>query len=128
MKTWTVAAALLFVCTYGFAQTEQPAPSRKPCEDLKAEIAKKLDAKGVTSYTLDVVDKGKEGDGKGFDARDAHMNVHDWRNAEYNKKFEDGELYYAMANGKDRMPAYGKRNTPNEIWLMVDYIRSMRRK
>jgi hypothetical protein len=64
MKTWTVAAALLFVCTYGFAQTEQPAPSRKPCEDLKAEIAKKLDAKGVTSYTLDVVDKGKEGDGK----------------------------------------------------------------
>jgi len=64
MKTWTVAAALLFVCTYCFAQTEQPAPSRKPCEDLKAEIAKKLDAKGVTSYTLDVVDKGKEGDGK----------------------------------------------------------------
>jgi hypothetical protein len=64
MKTWTVAAALLFVCTYGFAQTQQSAPSRKPCEDLKAEIAKKLDAKGVTSYTLDVVDKGKEGDGK----------------------------------------------------------------
>ena len=64
MKTWTVAAALLFVCTYGFAQTEQPAPARKSCEDLKAEISKKLDAKGVTSYTLDVVDKGNEGDGK----------------------------------------------------------------
>jgi hypothetical protein len=64
MKTRTVAAALLFVCTCGFAQTEQPAPARKPCEDLKAEIAKKLDAKGVTSYTLDVVDKGKEGDAK----------------------------------------------------------------
>jgi len=64
MKTWTVAAALLFMCTYGFAQTEPAAPARKPCEDLKAEITKKLDAKGVTSYTLDVVDKGKEGDGK----------------------------------------------------------------
>ncbi len=64
MKTWTVAAALLFVCTYGFAQTEQAAPARKPCEDLKAEIAKKLDAKGVTAYTLDVVEKGKEGDAK----------------------------------------------------------------
>lgn len=58
MKTWTVSAALLFVCTYGFAQT---APAvRKPCEDLKAEIAKKLDAKNVVGYTLDVVDKGKE--------------------------------------------------------------------
>jgi mono/diheme cytochrome c family protein len=68
---------------------------------------------------------GKEGDGKGFDARDTHMNVHDWRNADYTKKFMDGELYNVMANGKDRMPAYGTRNTPNEIWLMVDYIRSM---
>ena len=64
MKTWTVAAALLFVSTYGIAQTEQTAPARKSCEDLKAEIAKKLDAKGVVGYTLDVVDKGKEGDGK----------------------------------------------------------------
>jgi Protein of unknown function (DUF1161) len=64
MKTWTVAAALLFVGTCGFAQTAETAPAaRKSCDDFKAEIAKKLDAKGVTSYTLDVVDKGKEGDG-----------------------------------------------------------------
>jgi len=67
MKTWTVAAALLFVGTFGFAQEAQTAPAapatpavRKPCEDLKAEIAKKLDAKGVVGYTLDAVDKGKE--------------------------------------------------------------------
>ncbi|MBI6924840.1 DUF1161 domain-containing protein [Pseudomonas putida] len=30
----------------------------KPCEELKAEIAAKLDAKGVQNYTLTVVDKG----------------------------------------------------------------------
>jgi hypothetical protein len=65
MKTWTVAAALLFVCAYGFAQTEQTVPAaRKSCEDLKAEITKKLDAKNVTGYSLDILDKGKEGDGK----------------------------------------------------------------
>ena len=66
MKTRTVAAALLFVCTYGSAQTGQTtAPTaRKPCEDLKAEITKKLEAKNVTAYTLDIVDKGKEGDAK----------------------------------------------------------------
>jgi hypothetical protein len=64
MKTWTVAAALLFVSTCVLAQTPSTAPARKPCDDLKAEISKKLDAKGVTSYTLDVVDKGKEGDAK----------------------------------------------------------------
>jgi hypothetical protein len=72
MKTWTVAAVLLFVGTFGFAQTAQTgqtapaAPAvRKPCEDLKAEIAKKLDAKGVVSYTLDIVDKGKEAESQG---------------------------------------------------------------
>ncbi len=29
----------------------------KPCEELKAEIAAKLDAKGVEGYTLEIVDK-----------------------------------------------------------------------
>jgi hypothetical protein len=72
MKTWTVAAALLFVGTFGLAQTAQTTPAtqtaptaRKPCEDLKAEIAKKLDAKGVVNYTLDIVDKGKEAESQG---------------------------------------------------------------
>ena len=67
MKMWTVAAALLFVGTVGFAQTDQTAPAALPhksCDDLKAEISKKLDAKGVVGYTLDAVDKGKEGDAK----------------------------------------------------------------
>jgi len=30
----------------------------KPCEELKAEIAAKLDAKGVKGYTLEIVNKG----------------------------------------------------------------------
>ncbi|MFJ3074873.1 MULTISPECIES: DUF1161 domain-containing protein [Pseudomonas] len=31
----------------------------KPCEDLKAELAAKLDAKGVKGYTLEIAEKGK---------------------------------------------------------------------
>jgi hypothetical protein len=65
MKMWTVAAALLFVSTCGLAQSAPAATAaRKSCDDLKAEISKKLDAKGVVGYTLDPVDKGKEGDAK----------------------------------------------------------------
>lgn len=67
---------------------------------------------------------GPEGDGKAFYAKEVHMNVHDWRDAAYSKGFTDGQLYDIMAKGKDRMPAYGTRNTPNQIWLIVDYIRS----
>jgi disulfide oxidoreductase YuzD len=57
MKTWTVAAALL-MCASAVAQNAPIA--RKSCDDLKAEITKKLDAKNVVGYSLDVVDKGKE--------------------------------------------------------------------
>jgi Protein of unknown function (DUF1161) len=64
-KTSVFAAALLLTFTYGFAQDAATAPTaRKPCDDLKAEIAKKLDAKGVVGYSLEIVDKGKETEGK----------------------------------------------------------------
>ena len=58
MKTWTVAAALFCISASAMAQTALTA--RKSCDDLKAEIAKKLDSKNVVGYSLDVVDKGKE--------------------------------------------------------------------
>jgi len=65
MKTLTVAAALILGTAVSIAQTAETAPAaRKSCDDLKAEISKKLDAKGVVGYTLDAVDKGKEGDAK----------------------------------------------------------------
>jgi len=43
-----------------------PAHAAKDCEELKSEIAQKLDAKGVKSYTLDIVGKDEEvkGDSK----------------------------------------------------------------
>jgi len=57
VKFWIVAAVLFCAPLCASAQ-------RKACEDLKAEIAKKIDAKGVTNYSLTIVDKGKEADGK----------------------------------------------------------------
>ena len=57
MKMWTVAAALLMSAS---AMAQAAPTARKSCDDLKAEIAKKLDAKNVVGYSLDVVDKGKE--------------------------------------------------------------------
>lgn len=36
----------------------------KPCEELKTEIAAKLDAKGVKGYTLTVVETDKVGEAK----------------------------------------------------------------
>ena len=59
MKTTTalIAAALALAASSTFA-------AGKPCEELKTEIAAKLDAKNVTGYTLDIVDADKAGDAK----------------------------------------------------------------
>lgn len=44
------------------AQTAQAAP--KPCDELKAEIAAKLDEKGVKGYEIAAVENDKVGDAK----------------------------------------------------------------
>jgi len=41
-----------------------PAFAAKACEELKTEIAAKLDGKGVKGYSLDVVEADKAGDAK----------------------------------------------------------------
>ena len=58
MKFLLATAAVLFLSGSAHAQ------AAKPCEDLKSEIAQKLDAKGVKSYSLEIVDKDKDAEGK----------------------------------------------------------------
>ena len=71
-RVMTVCAGMLLCSTFAAGQTTpvtpaKPAPeskpasdttstARKPCEDLKTEIAKKLDDKGVKNYTLTIVE------------------------------------------------------------------------
>ena len=58
MKYRWLMAAVLSVSVGGFAQTG------KPCEELKSEIAKKVEANGVKTYSLEVVSKEDAADGK----------------------------------------------------------------
>jgi len=51
---------LMFVPVLALAAT--PAFAGKSCDDLKTEIAAKIDKKGVKNYTLEAVKKGEEGD------------------------------------------------------------------
>jgi hypothetical protein len=54
MKTRLATAALLCLPACSYAQ------GTKACEDLKSEIATKLEAKGVKTYSLDIVAKDQE--------------------------------------------------------------------
>ncbi len=68
MKLLATFGVLLFVSVPAHAQAQAqaqaPAQTAKPCEELKDEISKKLDAKGVKGYTLDIVAKDKDAEGK----------------------------------------------------------------
>ena len=57
MKLLAAAVVLFSLPVSVYAQ------ALKPCDELKAEIAKKLEAKQVKSYSLDVVAKDKEAEG-----------------------------------------------------------------
>lgn len=58
MKSTAAITLLLLASASAFAQG-------KPCEELKTEIAQKLEAKSVKMYSLEIMAKDdKEGDGK----------------------------------------------------------------
>jgi hypothetical protein len=57
-KVLGVCVLSLMTAAPAFAQSAQ----RKSCEDLKSEIAAKLDAKGVKGYQLDIVAAAEAGD------------------------------------------------------------------
>jgi hypothetical protein len=58
MRTVAFVVLLFFVSALACAQ------GPKPCEVLKSEIAKKLDAKNVKAYTLGIVARDQDAEGK----------------------------------------------------------------
>ena len=56
MKKFLLAVGLLSIAGTALA-------AGKPCDELKSEIAAKIDAKGASGYSLEVVDKGASTDG-----------------------------------------------------------------
>jgi len=127
---------VLFFCTLiscGFAGCQGKAATetkihqeeverKNPVESSPATIAEGKRLYGATDCAIC---HGKDGSGKGVEARDINMNTHDWRKSEYQSKFSDGELSYLILTGKGRMPAYEGRETPEQVWQMVVYIRSL---
>lgn len=57
MSKLLLTAVLSFACIAAHAAS-------KPCDELKTEIAAKLDAKGVKGYEINAVDSDKVGDAK----------------------------------------------------------------
>jgi mono/diheme cytochrome c family protein len=86
-------------------------------------------ARGKKQYGYDcMMCHGKEGNGKGDVAVDMKLSMHDETNPATFKDCSDGDLFYIIKKGKDRMPPEGDRVKDETIWDMVNYVRSLAKK
>ena len=136
-KTAFIVFALLFLACVLGAQENQP-PAKPPAESkISAEDAQKGNpvkatpeslAKGKKTYAMDcAMCHGENGDGKGELAADM-KNVTDFTAPDAMKNRTDGELFYIMRKGKGEMPPEGDRAKNDDIWNLVNYIRSLKKK
>ena len=82
-------------------------------------------ARGKKQYGYDcVMCHGKDGSGKGDVAVDLKLKMNDETDPALLRDHADGELFYIIKKGKDRMPPEGDRVKDETIWDMQNYIRS----
>jgi mono/diheme cytochrome c family protein len=134
-----VLFVLLVVLFFVFALWAQQPPAKAPAPEYKIppEAAAKVNpvkptsesvAKGKKLYGFDcAMCHGANGDGKGDMASDM-KNVTDFTKPDALKSRTDGELFYVIRNGKGEMPPEGDRAKDDDIWNMVNYIRSLAKK
>jgi len=68
---------------------------------------------------------GAEGYGDGTKAGGLDGDLGDFSTAEFQKQ-TDGSLFYKTKVGRDDMPSYSKKLSEEDIWLIVNYIRTLK--
>jgi mono/diheme cytochrome c family protein len=137
LKSLIILFTLLLLCFGLRAQNEQP-PAKAPDSKIPAAAAAKVNpvkptaeslAKGKKMYGIDcAMCHGKTGDGKG-DMGGDYKSIPDFSNAETMKTHTDGELFYFTRNGKGAdMPPEDNRAKDDDVWNMVNYIRTFAKK
>lgn len=71
---------------------------------------------------------GTEGDGKGDLAEIMKLKMTDFTKPEVMKDRADGELFYVLSKGKDKMPGEGERMKEDQRWQLITFIRSLAKK
>ena len=81
-------------------------------------------AQGKKYYGYDcAMCHGATGDGKG--EVDPGGKLPDFTNSASMKEITDGEIFCSLKGGKGHMPLERIRITPNELWNLVNYVRSL---
>jgi mono/diheme cytochrome c family protein len=114
--------------------TEKPASDSKPTsEAAKGENPVKSSptsiASGKKKYSTECeMCHGKEGAGDGDLAADMHLKLRDYRDPAALKDLTDSDIYAIINTGKGQMTGEEGRLKPDQIWDVVNYVRSLAKK
>jgi mono/diheme cytochrome c family protein len=139
-----VVSALVLLCSTLSAQEESKPAASPAATTAAAEFKIPPDAakapnpvkptsaslaQGKKMYGFDcALCHGKDGDGKGDLAADMNLKLADYRDSAALKDMTDGEMFYIIKNGKGQMTGEADRVKADEIWNLVNYVRSLARK
>lgn len=134
-KSSLIVCALFLGAFALFAQQDQappkPAPPSADARNQGNPVKPTSDslAKGKKMYDIDcAMCHGKDGDGKGDLAADMKPKVTDFTSADEMGSVTDTQLFKIIKEGKGQMPPEGDRVKTDELWNMVNYVRSFAKK
>ena len=131
----SVLTLFLLISFFSSAQEPKPAPKTAyhpvPVKDAREPNPVKPTpesvAEGQRIYSYDCAScHGVNGDGKTGDAQD--LKVPDLTDPARQKDRTDGEIFYIIKNGHGDMPAEGDRVKTEQLWDLVNYVRSLAKK
>lgn len=140
LKHYVLSFAALLLMLPAAAQENQAVPKTEPSEShaIPPDAARMVNpikstpeslAQGKKYYGYDcAMCHGDTGDGKGSVAIDEKIELKDLRDPTTLKNRTDGELFYILKNGKGHMPPEPIRFSQNELWNLINYVRSMSHK
>jgi mono/diheme cytochrome c family protein len=126
--TAIIVFAFLFSVSALLAQTASSDPCSNPAaaKNLVNPVKPSGEslAQGKKYYGYDcAMCHGATGNGKGEVATEEKLP--DFTNADSLKDKTDGQLFCSLKKGKGHMPLENVRVTPNELWNLVNYVRSL---
>jgi len=137
-KALLIASLLFLLGSSAQGQKDQPPPPKVPPATLytvpddavhqvnPVKVTPESIAQGKKWYGYDcAMCHGTAGDGKGEVAADMKAKVSDFTDPATLKARTDGELFYIIKVGKGEMPPEGPRVKTDELWDLVNYVRSL---
>ena len=121
------AGALLQQAPKPAAESQTAPEASKEVNPIKPTPASLTQAKKIYGYECEMC-HGPDGSGKTDLAEQMKLKMRDLRDPASLKDVTDGELFNLIKNGKGGMPPEGDRVKRDDVWNLVNYVRSFAKK